>query len=438
MIDDYEPDEGEYQIGDKVSGFEVLAYTVPKGKYEDIIDEWPLLLKDSNGKVFLGSIVGDRIYPFELSDYINETYRKVNKSSNHRKSIKESDSDDLDESKDPTKEPGYYGDSIFSMLDRLSGDQIYEWVQEYGLEDLSDSNSIDEIYSKIAEFLEDKPGYTYYDTLDKYFYHHGLDENFGKSNKSFKSRRISESSCKECDDKSVARKVRKSVRKMDLEEDDLGSRIDKYQKWVDYDMKRYGRVSDRTNSLIRKAGLQLIKDQYGDYEVSVGRYRAESVVGKSVEKQCKHKLKEDINSIEINSDDLSIEIDKSCDKCNKEQVIVPVSEKTKEEIEIGNIDKDTIEDAVEECLTESFTNVKFFKASDIIQRKNRFIVEGIIGFKSGKKRNTNFVFRPSLLNESKIVFRGFNRDLKESFKSISLNCKKQGNKIIVESYKVSK
>lgn len=89
-----------------------------------------------------------------------------------------------------------------------------------------------------------------------------------------------ESSCKECDDKSVASKVRKSVRKMDLEEDDLGSHIDKYQKWVDYDMKRYGRVSDKTNSLIRKAGLQLIKDQYGDYEVSAGHYKAESKSGR--------------------------------------------------------------------------------------------------------------------------------------------------------------
>lgn len=89
-----------------------------------------------------------------------------------------------------------------------------------------------------------------------------------------------ESSCEECDDKSVASKVRKSVRKMDLEEDDLGSRIDKYQKWVDYDMKRYGRVSDKTNSLIRKAGLQLIKDQYGDYEVSAGHYKAESKSGR--------------------------------------------------------------------------------------------------------------------------------------------------------------
>lgn len=309
MVDDYEPDEGEYKVGDKVNGVEILAYTIPKARYEDIIDEWPFLLKDRNGKVFLGNIIKDRIYPFELSDYINESFKR----------------------------------------------------------------------NKLRESEEN-------------------------------------------------------------EEKTIGDKLKKYQMWVDYDMEHYGKVSETTQKIIDKAGLQLIKDQYGDYEVSVGRYRAESVVAGPVEQQCEHRLKEDINSIEINSDDLSIEIDKSCDKCNKDQVVAPVDEETKAEIEfdVNDIDEDAIEDAVEECLTESFSNVKFFKCSNLTSRKNRIIVEGIVGFKSGKKRNTNFVFRPSLLNESKIVFRGFNRDLKESVKSISLNCKKQGNKIIVESCKVSK
>lgn len=47
----------------------------------------------------------------------------------------------------------------------------------------------------------------------------------------------------------------------------LGSDLDKYQKWVDYDMKRYGKISDTTNEDIRKAGLKVVKDKYGDYEV---------------------------------------------------------------------------------------------------------------------------------------------------------------------------
>lgn len=47
----------------------------------------------------------------------------------------------------------------------------------------------------------------------------------------------------------------------------LGSDISKYQEWVDYDMKEYGRISKETMHEIKKAGLSVVKDQYGDYEV---------------------------------------------------------------------------------------------------------------------------------------------------------------------------
>jgi hypothetical protein len=46
------------------------------------------------------------------------------------------------------------------------------------------------------------------------------------------------------------------------------------QKWVDYDMERYGKVSDRTNKLVQKAGFQIIKDDHGDYEVAAGKFES--------------------------------------------------------------------------------------------------------------------------------------------------------------------
>ena len=49
----------------------------------------------------------------------------------------------------------------------------------------------------------------------------------------------------------------------------IGELIDHYQEWVDYDMKRYGKISDETNRDIEEAGLQIVKDKYGDYEVIV-------------------------------------------------------------------------------------------------------------------------------------------------------------------------
>lgn len=54
----------------------------------------------------------------------------------------------------------------------------------------------------------------------------------------------------------------------------LGSDIAKYQRWVDYDMKRFGKISEKTQSEIDKAGLQVIKDQYDNYEVTAGDYEA--------------------------------------------------------------------------------------------------------------------------------------------------------------------
>ena len=75
-------------------------------------------------------------------------------------------------------------------------------------------------------------------------------------------------------DKSVIDKVKKNQSKSIKEsaEDTLGTDLDKYQKWVDYDMKKYHKISNKTNSEIRKAGLQIVKDKYGAYQVTAGKY----------------------------------------------------------------------------------------------------------------------------------------------------------------------
>ena len=53
----------------------------------------------------------------------------------------------------------------------------------------------------------------------------------------------------------------------DLLKEDLGEDVGEYQEWVDYDMKKYGRISKETFDNLRKAGLTAVKDEYGDYEV---------------------------------------------------------------------------------------------------------------------------------------------------------------------------
>ena len=59
--------------------------------------------------------------------------------------------------------------------------------------------------------------------------------------------------------------------------ENIGSDIAEYQKWVDYDMKKYGRISSLTNHKVRKAGLKIVKDKYGDYEVIANEHIREDL-----------------------------------------------------------------------------------------------------------------------------------------------------------------
>lgn len=60
--------------------------------------------------------------------------------------------------------------------------------------------------------------------------------------------------------------------KLDEDKGSLGNEIDRYQKWVDFDMSRYGKISERTQQMVNKAGYQIIKDEHGDYEVAAGHF----------------------------------------------------------------------------------------------------------------------------------------------------------------------
>ena len=163
----------------------------------------------------------------------------------------------------------------------------------------------------------------------------------------------------------------------------------------------------------------------------------------------RRKFTEDIDTIRITDDDIEITMsdDESEEKddsvlaneeVSDELTVEPVSDEAKDQIDFNSIDRESAEDAIEESLKESFGNIKFFRCSNIVPRNNRFIVEGVIGFNSGRKRNTNFVFKPRKITESKVIFKGYSKELKESVKSMSLVCRNRGKKCIAESLKVSK
>ena len=111
-----------------------------------------------------------------------------------------------------------------------------------------------------------------------------------------------------------------------------------------------------------------------------------------------------------------------------------VSEETKQEIEldIDDVDKDSVQVATEECLKESYKDVKFFRVGSVKNKNNKVIVEGIVGFNSGKKRNMKFVYESYKCSGSKLGFKGRVLQLKEQF---SLVGNVKNGKLVCESIK---
>lgn len=242
--------------------------------------------------------------------------------------------------------------------------------------------------------------------------------------------RVEEKSDKAISHDEDEKKVRRIDRKINSPKDDkfvegLGDDVAKYQRWVDYDMKRYGKISDKTKSYLDRAGLEVVKDDHDDYEV----------IAKD------EGLSESLNEVEVKTDTDKIKI--SSETITKdEEMAIPVTNDTKDEIIAGGEEEDTEDeivaddegviaddgeedtvDDIEEFDEESFdelsesylkkvySNVDGYKTSNVSFNKSGLCVEGIISFKSGNKKNTQFIFESRdngkrFVGENKLITRG--------------------------------
>ncbi len=70
-ISDYEPDEDEYQIGERVDDYEIAAYLEPKDQYDGLIEIYPFLLKGKEGFI-VGDVSADRVYYIDGDSFDEE------------------------------------------------------------------------------------------------------------------------------------------------------------------------------------------------------------------------------------------------------------------------------------------------------------------------------------------------------------------------------
>lgn len=241
--------------------------------------------------------------------------------------------------------------------------------------------------------------------------------------------------------------------------------VDKYQEWVDYDMKKYGKISNITKKKLDKAGFEVVKDDHGDYEV----------IAKDLKESIDIHIDRDSEDVEIETDGLIVDTsDNDIHVEEKDEVIEPISKETEEEIlgandmadtedeesmadieaEVSSPEGEDTEESDEEeislegfeesyfnklgtiYLRENYSNVRNFETSCVREnvKNNKLYVEGIINFKSGTKKNTSFVFEGKTISKTgRIKFLGENKEICTGKNAFTLRAKLNSGKVMCES-----
>lgn len=479
-ISNYEPEEGEYTVGDTVEGNTVIAYLDPKDEYADMIDSTLILFESSKGKTFVGTTVSGKIYPADISDFsldesvkesvdlatkentvagvlakhMPELYAITDVNELRKAVIDIVDNSDIADKAIVSKlrRDLFSKKSIGALLSTIATYMTGTKVAKVGRKNESVEDTLEEVAEGkyvIRSGVSDANPYTleYSKKTGKHFGYLG---NGGRSWVSADSNGIMTfDSSDEADafakehvkDKYEAEIIKVTGPLEESVEDTLGTDLDKYQKWVDYDMKKYHKISNKTNSEIRKAGLQIVKDKYGDYQVTAGQYD--------------ESLKESVKDVTITTDDsrttmtseedgkVTVTTEPVENHDEEAEVLAPVSDETEMEIEensaddmdaeIDDIDSDSFGESLSSVLKEQYDNVKSYKMSSCSFDNNDVVtVNGIIEFASGKKGNAQIKLESHTIDK-----KGNTTFLTESGKLFSTRYLVSGNlkekKFITES-----
>lgn len=201
----------------------------------------------------------------------------------HLACIDEDVSLDLDLSEDDDEAAAQIADNWFESIDDsyVDGDSNFEF--------------------KFVTMEEEKKNAADFSEFDSESDDEGFDESFKRASKSKINRKKVES-LKSAPKRHSLKESRKIVSRKAMKED-LGEDIARYQRYVDYDMKHYGEISKKTQNLIGKAGLQVVKDQYGDYEVTAGRYEEACRFRKSMKRMQEKKNLDEADWVDEDDDD---------------------------------------------------------------------------------------------------------------------------------------
>ena len=113
----------------------------------------------------------------------------------------------------------------------------------------------------------------------------------------------------------------------------------------------------------------------------------------------------------------------------------PTEEEPEEDVEVTDFDEDTFDGLGESYLRRCYDNVNGYKTTQVRANNNTLIIEGVISFKSGSKKKTNFVFESKDMKNGKYIFEGYNAQINNGKPAFNLNCSIENKEIIPVSFK---
>jgi hypothetical protein len=105
--------------------------------------------------------------------------------------------------------------------------------------------------------------------------------------------------------------------------------------------------------------------------------------------------------------------------------------------EVDELQEDDLEGMISDSLVEMYKNVDSFKLTACSYADNKFMVEGVISFKSGKTRNTTYTFNEAFVEADTITLRGLNEKLGTD-KHFYIAGRAENKTFITESIRITK
>lgn len=159
-------------------------------------------------------------------------------------------------------------------------------------------------------------------------------------------------------------------------------------------------------------------------------------------------IKENLEKVEIETETDKIKVESEPRDDSKEETVAPLTDTVEQEIEANSSEDEdsTIDFDVDEVQEESFNklaegylkkvyeNVRSYKTTNVLNKGNKLVFEGLIKFASGNSKKTSFIFESSTATkDGKVKFFGENKQITRGKKSFMLEGKVNKNSLLTES-----